>query len=53
MTDESLREVGRLLEKYKRIIAVVGHYGSGKTNLAVNLAVDLIYALVDPRIKYD
>lgn len=30
-----------MLEKYKRIIAVVGHYGSGKTNLAVNLAVDL------------
>jgi len=24
-----------------RIIAVTGHYGSGKTNLAVNLAVDL------------
>ena len=30
-----------MLEKCRRIIAVVGHYGSGKTNLAVNLAVDL------------
>ena len=31
----------QLLETLKRIVAVVGHYGSGKTNLAVNLAVDL------------
>ncbi len=29
------------LNKLGRIIAVTGHYGSGKTNLAVNLAVDL------------
>lgn len=28
------------LNKLGRIIAVTGHYGSGKTNLAVNLAVD-------------
>ena len=30
-----------MLEKLKRIIVVVGHYGSGKTNLSVNLALDL------------
>jgi hypothetical protein len=29
-----------LLEQLKRIVVVVGHYGSGKTNLAVNLALD-------------
>ncbi|MCI8648985.1 MAG: ParA family protein [Anaerotruncus sp.] len=29
-----------MLERLKRIIVVVGHYGSGKTNLAVNLAID-------------
>jgi len=28
------------LNDFGRIIAVTGHYGSGKTNLAVNLAVD-------------
>ena len=27
--------------KYKRITLLSGHYGSGKTNLAVNLAYDL------------
>ena len=31
-----------------RIIAVTGHYGSGKTNLAVNLAVD--YAKAGDRV---
>ena len=30
-----------MLNRLKRMVAVVGHYGSGKTNLAVNLAVDL------------
>ena len=29
-----------MLEQLKRIVVVVGHYGSGKTNLAVNLALD-------------
>ncbi|MEM1483909.1 cobalamin biosynthesis protein CobQ [Oscillospiraceae bacterium PP1C4] len=29
-----------MLTNLKRIIVVVGHYGSGKTNLAVNLAMD-------------
>ena len=38
---KSFQGGGRLLERLKRIIAVVGHYGSGKTNLAVNLAADL------------
>ena len=27
--------------KLKRIIAVCGHYGSGKTNFSVNLALEL------------
>ncbi len=27
--------------KYKRITLIMGHYGSGKTNIAVNLAYDL------------
>ena len=27
-----------------RIIAITGHYGSGKTNLAINLAVDFAKA---------
>ena len=31
-----------------RIIAITGHYGSGKTNLAVNLAVD--YAKAGERV---
>lgn len=31
---------GYLLEQLKRILVIVGHYGSGKTNLAVNLAMD-------------
>lgn len=30
-----------MLTNLKRIIVVVGHYGSGKTNLSVNLAMDL------------
>lgn len=30
-----------MLEKLEDIIIVTGHYGSGKTNLSVNLAVDL------------
>lgn len=30
-----------LLDNLKRIIVVVGHYGSGKTNLSVNLALHL------------
>ena len=30
-----------MLETLKRIILVTGHYGCGKTNLAINLAVDL------------
>ncbi|MDD2956085.1 MAG: hypothetical protein PHD67_07205 [Oscillospiraceae bacterium] len=30
-----------MLEKLGRITVVTGHYGSGKTNLSVNLAVDL------------
>ena len=29
-----------MLEQLKRILGIVGHYGSGKTNLAVNLAMD-------------
>ena len=29
-----------MLEQLKRILVIVGHYGSGKTNLAVNLAMD-------------
>lgn len=29
-----------MLERFKRIVVVVGHYGSGKTNFSVNLAVD-------------
>lgn len=29
------------LEQLKRIVIVTGHYGSGKTNLALNLALDL------------
>lgn len=32
------------LEKFGRVIAVTGHYGSGKTNLAVNFAVDFAKA---------
>jgi len=31
----------------KKIIITVGHYGAGKTNLAVNLAINLGYTLVD------
>lgn len=30
-----------MTHKFNRIVAVVGHYGSGKTNLAVNLALDM------------
>ncbi len=30
-----------MFESLKRIIIVTGHYGSGKTNLSVNLALDL------------
>ena len=30
-----------MLTNLKRIVVVVGHYGSGKTNFSVNLAVDL------------
>ena len=30
-----------MLTNLKRIVLVVGHYGSGKTNFSVNLAVDL------------
>lgn len=30
-----------MIESLERIILVTGHYGSGKTNLAVNLALDL------------
>lgn len=30
-----------MLEHLKRIIVIVGHYGSGKTNLSVNLALHL------------
>ena len=33
---------------FGRIIAITGHYGSGKTNLAVNLAVD--YAKAGDRV---
>lgn len=32
------------LEEFGRVIAVTGHYGSGKTNLAVNFAVDFAKA---------
>ena len=28
------------MEKLKRITIISGHYGSGKTNIAVNLALD-------------
>jgi len=39
----TLREKGgrQMVEKLSRIVVVSGHYGSGKTNLSVNLAVDL------------
>lgn len=30
-----------MIDRLKRLTIVTGHYGSGKTNLAVNLAVDL------------
>ena len=30
-----------MIDSVKRITIVTGHYGSGKTNFAVNLAVDL------------
>ena len=30
-----------MLEQLKRIIVIVGHYGSGKTNLSVNLALHM------------
>lgn len=33
-----------MLGRFGRIVAVTGHYGSGKTNLAVNLAVDFAKA---------
>lgn len=35
-----------MVEKLKRITIITGHYGSGKTNLAVNLALEM-------RKKYD
>ena len=30
-----------MVTNLKRIVVIVGHYGSGKTNLAVNLALDI------------
>ena len=27
--------------RYKRVTLIAGHYGSGKTNIAVNMALDL------------
>ncbi len=40
-TQESLREgKARIVESLKPLTLVVGHYGVGKTNLALNLALD-------------